>query len=810
MLKLKYKPSLYFTLALTITFTVLVVLALHTSSTYNTIKTDTVLKMRTDSIKTIDVLEKNIATFIESYAVNEYDKLLNNEMKLSQHLAIIVKDYNMGKILSSDAYISGKIKLSSGKIVDFDPSNKQHKKLTTKALFFQSKKVLSSKGEEIGSISIYISGKNLENKLNRLIKDSIFDFILITFILTFLLYLSIYYFIIKPISNISYTLSIQDNDGIPINRIDFSGPKEISSLAKTINFMLDAIKKSRLKIEQHNKELDYTAKHDMLTDLPNRFLFNELIQKLLYKTKEDNTHLALLYIDLDGFKDINDKHGHEAGDLVLIKISQKIKTLLNKEDFVARLGGDEFVVALANLDNTKNIMLHLNRFLEVLKQNIPNPKDASQISTITSSIGVTFYPQQNEIGPEALLRQAAQAMYDAKKLGKNQYHIFNLDIDSSIKEHLHIIQDFEQSLKQNHFVLHYQPKADMRTNKIIGFETLLRWEHPQRGMLYPDQFLPQINTEKELMLSLGEWVVTSAFNQFSKWKEAGYDFSLSINISAHEFKEIKTFNLLKSLLEKYPNISPSEIEFEILETHAFDDILQAQRMIKTFQKLGFKIALDDFGTGYSTLSYLKDLSINTLKIDKSFVMDMLEDRASLSILEATLGLAEAFGCDVIAEGVESIEHGNTLIQLGCYNAQGYVLSKPMPSNEVIEWLKSYKGYKDWEENSKKFFHDNSALYATVEHKQWIKNLKKYLDDPVNNVYPELDKHKCSFAKWLKNDAKKYFSSESVKNIDDLHGKIHALANEVVNNKEIDKNIYFQKIMKLHEKIKIELNKYYGL
>jgi diguanylate cyclase (GGDEF)-like protein len=780
---------------------VLIVLALDARANYKELKSDAVLEMKKDSAKTIDVLEKNIATFIEAYAINEYDKLVFNEIKSSQHLAIIVKDYNMGEILGSHAYVSGAIKLNPEKTTNYDPQNKQHNSIIKKAFFSQNKEILSAKGKVIGIISVYISDNTLENKLDTLVKNSILDFFMISIILTIVLFLTIYYFILKPISDISNTLSKRDKDGIPTQSLKIDGPKEVSFLSNTINFMLDSIKKSRLKIELQNKELDYTAKHDMLTDLPNRFLFSEYFQTLLDKTKKDKTHLALLYIDLDGFKDINDKYGHDIGDKLLINVAQKIKTLLNKGDFVARLGGDEFVVAIGDLSSAKDIIPLLENFLKVLRQKVKNPKNEKEYLDMSASIGATIYPQENEIGPEALLRQADQAMYDAKKLGKNQYHIFNLDIASSIKEHLHTIQDFELSLKNNDFVLYYQPKVYMPTNQIIGFEALLRWQHPKKGLLYPDEFLPKVNGQKELMLGLGEWVMSNAFKQYSKWRDAGYVFMLSINISAHEFKEAKTFNLLESLLKKYPNISPDDVEFEILETHAFEDISKADKMINTFQRLGFNIALDDFGTGYSTLTYLKDLSINTLKIDKSFVMDMLSDRASLSILEATIGLAEAFGCDVIAEGVESVEHGNFLIQLGCNQAQGYVLSKPMPADEVLSWVDSYKGYKSWEITAKSSFEDNSALYATIEHREWVKHIQNYLNDPKEHMFiPELNENKCSFSKWLNNEAKKQFSQTTLNKLNDTHSQIHKLATKAIDSDIKEKDSYIDNILKLHKEI----------
>jgi len=924
----KYKPSLYLTLALTIILTVLVVLSLHTRTNYNELKSNTIVQMKSESTETIKLLLKNISNDLESYAINEYNKVLANQMKVSNYLAIVVKDYNMGEIVGGQVYISGKIRIND-KIIDFDQNNIEHIKKIKKAYIHKSEDIISSNSKLIGNISIYLSDKELQEKLDELILNSIIDFFLVASILIITLFINIYIFIVKPISNISKTLLKQDKHGIPTDVLPHHGPKEISRLSQTINFMLDSIKKSRLKISEQNKQLinerdrfelavdgtqdglwdwdmqnntvsfsdrfytmlgyekndivhttegwyeiihqqdrakadkevqlyleskgvkkyentfrvlkknedyiwvtsrgkalfaedgtpirfvgfmtditeqvkyneqlDYIAKHDMLTGLPNRYLFTEYIQKLLEKTKQNDNHMALLYIDLDGFKDINDHFGHELGDKILIQISKKIKDTLRTEDFVARLGGDEFIVALANIDPKSDVGPIFNSFLETLQQNVVNPKDKTESIQMTASIGATFYPQSEEIGPEALLRQADQAMYDAKKLGKNQYHIFNLDLDSSTREQLKVIQDFELSLKNNDFVLYYQPKVDMRNNKVIGFETLLRWQHPEKGMMFPDQFLPIINPQKELMLGLGEWVVTNAFKQYSKWREQGYEFMLSINISAHEFKETKTFTLLKSLLEKYPNISPKDVEFEILETHAFDDIAQANKMISTFKEMGFQIALDDFGTGYSTLSYLKDLSINTLKIDKSFVMDMLHDRASLSILEATIALADAFRCAVIAEGVESEEHGNVLIQLGCYQAQGYVLSRPMPCDEVENWIKSYMGYESWEKNSKKLFHENSSLYALVEHKEWIKALEDYVKDP--EFYPftkKISSKDCNFSKWLNSDAKKHFSKKAIEQIDTLHDEIHKLAKQIISTDESKDQELLDKIINIHE------------
>ena len=446
---------------------------------------------------------------------------------------------------------------------------------------------------------------------------------------------------------------------------------------------------------EHQKELEHSAKHDSLTHLPNRFLFNELIQSMLYRVVRNRKGLALIYIDLDGFKEVNDTFGHEAGDVVLVEVSRRMKELLRQEDILARLGGDEFVVALSDIAKSEDIIPLLERFLKVLNEPIHFQNAIMHLLQVSASIGVSTYPQEKELGPEALLRQADQAMYEAKNGGKNQYRFFNLKENESLKSHQEFLAEFSHAISAGELQLHYQPKVDMQKGLVLGAEALLRWNHPQKGLLYPDYFLPDVNDNAEIMLQLGRWVISSAIQQLSLWVSKGYKLSMNINISAHEFNDKSTIPFISSLLNTYTMIDPSQIELEILETNALKDIQMAHNVIKEFHALGLSIALDDFGTGYSTMSYLKELPVNTLKIDKSFVIEMLHNKGSYSILEAAIGLSHAFHCQTIAEGVESQEHGVKLIELGCKVGQGYVIAKPMPADSFELWFKEWRGFESW-------------------------------------------------------------------------------------------------------------------
>jgi EAL domain-containing protein (putative c-di-GMP-specific phosphodiesterase class I) len=313
---------------------------------------------------------------------------------------------------------------------------------------------------------------------------------------------------------------------------------------------------------------------------------------------------------------------------------------------------------------------------------------------VSASIGVTFYPQTQDMDADQLLRQADQAMYQAKLAGKNRFHVFDAMQDSSLRVHYESLARIRLALSEHEFVLYYQPKVNMRTGQVIGVEALIRWQHPERGLLAPAVFLPVI--EDHLMaVALGEWVIDTALTQIELWRGAGFDTSVSVNIGARQLQQLDFVERLSSILQAHPQVNPACLELEILETSALEDIAQVSQVIEDCSRIGVSFALDDFGTGYSSLSYLKRLRVALLKIDKSFVRDMLDDPDDLAILEGVISLAGSFRRQVIAEGVETVAHGVLLLQLGCELAQGYGIAYPMPAEALAQWAASWRPDPAW-------------------------------------------------------------------------------------------------------------------
>jgi EAL domain-containing protein (putative c-di-GMP-specific phosphodiesterase class I) len=315
---------------------------------------------------------------------------------------------------------------------------------------------------------------------------------------------------------------------------------------------------------------------------------------------------------------------------------------------------------------------------------------------VSVSIGVTFYPQDQDIDADQLLRQADQAMYQSKLAGKNRYHVFDPVKDSYIRVHHEGLERIRMALLQNEFVLHYQPKVNMRSGKVIGAEALIRWQHPEKGLLAPGIFLPVIE-DHVLAVVVGEWVIDMALAQVETWQSAGLDLPVSVNIGARQLQQSNFVQRLQAILAKHPSVSPAKLELEVLETSALADISQVSQVIEDCAQIGVRFALDDFGTGYSSLTYLKRLRVSLLKIDQSFVRDMLVDPDDLAILEGVIGLAAAFKRHVIAEGVESVEHGTALLHLGCDLAQGYGIARPMPAEQMPAWADTWQPDAAWSE-----------------------------------------------------------------------------------------------------------------
>lgn len=442
---------------------------------------------------------------------------------------------------------------------------------------------------------------------------------------------------------------------------------------------------TNLNLEKANSALSFSAHYDELTGLPNRTLLSDRMQQAMIKCQRNNQSMAVAFIDLDGFKWINDSYGHSVGDQFLRLITQKLKQSLREGDTLARIGGDEFVAVIDELGLPEDAHKVLWRLLEAAANELNI--NGNRLKT-TASIGVTFYPENN-CSPDQLLRSADQAMYKAKQLGKDCWHIFDIQEDVAVKSKIEEIERIRLALYNEEFVLFYQPKIDLRSKQLIGMEALIRWNHPEQGILPPVVFLPIIEHDL-LSIELGEWVIHTALEQLESWRSTSLEVPISVNISPMQLQSSDFVSRLKHILKKFPSRNLNNLEFEILESSALEDIDLAKEVINQCKQLGITFSIDDFGTGYSSLSYLKKIPAEYLKIDQTFVRDMLADADDCTIIKGIIELSKAFNLKVIAEGVETPAHGEVLTELGCFLAQGYGIAKPMSASDMPVWIKRWQ------------------------------------------------------------------------------------------------------------------------
>jgi diguanylate cyclase (GGDEF)-like protein len=387
---------------------------------------------------------------------------------------------------------------------------------------------------------------------------------------------------------------------------------------------------------------------------------------------------------------VNDAYGHESGDELLVAVSLHMKEALREGDTLARIGGDEFVAVLADLEQMTDCEEVLIRLLQAVADPVTVGDTILQVS---ASIGVTLYPQHGADAGQ-LMRQADQAMYIAKQGGKNRYHLFDADHDTAVQAGYESLKRIRRALELSEFVLYYQPQVNMKTGEVIGTEALIRWQHPERGLMPPADFLPIIENHP-IGIELGEWVIDTVLTQMSEWLTSGLNIPVSVNIGCRQLQQADFVIRLSALLALHPDIQPCSLELEVLETSAFADMAAVSAKVQACRDIGMHIALDDFGTGYSSLTYLKHLPIDMLKIDQSFVRDMLDDPDDLAIFQAVISLAKAFHCNVIAECVETFAHSTRLLSMGCELGQGYGIARPMPAADLPGWVANWKQDADW-------------------------------------------------------------------------------------------------------------------
>ena len=530
------------------------------------------------------------------------------------------------------------------------------------------------------------------------------------------------------------------------------------------------------KSKEQERSLELMAHYDVLTQLPNRVLFADRFSLAIAHSKRTDTLLAICFLDLDDFKPVNDNYGHEIGDQLLIEVSNRIKENIREEDTLSRQGGDEFTLLLGNLESSFQCEQMLERIHYSLAQ--PYLIDEKTIS-ISASSGVTLYPNDNA-DLDALIRHADQAMYQAKLIGKNRYQLFNTEHDQQIIQKHHQLDDIEQALSGNEFCLFYQPKVNMKTGVVFGAEALIRWIHPEKGLIPPLKFLPVIE-DTELEILIGDWVINEALKQLAQWNKSGINIEVSINISSYHLQSSSFCAGLKNALSKYPEVDAEYFQLEILESSALGDLETIRRIINNCRKeLGVNVALDDFGTGYSSLTHLRSLPVNTIKIDQSFVRDVLDDPSDFAIIEGVIGLSNSFSRELIAEGVETTDHGVMLLLMGCVRAQGYGIARPMPADELPDWLFSYTPNAEWLSvaNKDRSLKETKIKLLRLVTKQWQKSFElNILDAPSNNKsWPISNPTKCHLGNWIQRTEQEHiFDSHWIEKLNKAYFELHTIS-----------------------------------
>jgi len=517
-----------------------------------------------------------------------------------------------------------------------------------------------------------------EARLQAKLTDRIQSLLLIIAISLIAVITAIYWLVLKLRANMqlfqqTFTDSINSRVHIDVRNVYF---EEFKLLAHQANTMIDGL---NLQAE----ELRHRAYHDHLTGLPNRMFGTRYLSEAIEKARAQQQHVSLLFIDLDNFKEVNDTQGHSAGDLLLKMVASRLQSLVQQGDLVARLGGDEFTIISQALPSSQRQIRLAEQVLEVFQQ----PFTLNEQQTwVTASIGLSSYPE-NGNSAELLLRNADAAMYRAKGDGKNGYSLYDSTMTDEVATRVATIEALREAIEQKQFMLYYQPRIETGSGQVIGAEALIRWHHPERGLVPPDQFIPFAEASGQI-IALGSWVLEEACRQFVRWQQAGMELPcISVNISGHQLREADFVDQLAATLAR-TGCPASAIELEITESVLMDSTHRNCHTLQAIRDLGCPIAIDDFGTGYSSLSYLKRLPIDTLKIDRSFILEVHKDGHDKAITSAIIALAQSLKLEVVAEGVEGVEHIEMLRALGCFQVQGYHFCRPLPVPDFEHYLES--------------------------------------------------------------------------------------------------------------------------
>jgi diguanylate cyclase (GGDEF)-like protein len=436
--------------------------------------------------------------------------------------------------------------------------------------------------------------------------------------------------------------------------------------------------------ELYDKEahIRHQAYHDALTDLPNRTLFQDRMRQAMVHCQRTDCQLAVMFIDLDRFKNINDSLGHDVGDMLLQAAGTRLQDTLREGDTVSRFGGDEFVILITDMHSPQIAEHVAEKVIEVLGTPF---RIGTHELTVTSSIGISIFPDDGE-DIATLLKNADTAMYRAKDLGRDNFQFYTADMNARALERMALENDLRKAIEREELVLHYQPRVNLKSGRIIGMEALVRWNHPVRGMISPGEFIP-VAEESGLIAPIGEWVLKTACRQTRLWHQAGYDLRISVNLSARQFGQEGMLGTIDETLNEC-GMQGQWLELELTESLIMQNPESTIGLLNQLKERGIWIAIDDFGTGYSSLNYLKRFPIDILKIDQSFVRDISSDPNDAAIAETIIALGHSLNLEVIAEGVETTEQLAFLKSRHCDELQGFLFSRPLPVNRFSQLLES--------------------------------------------------------------------------------------------------------------------------
>lgn len=467
---------------------------------------------------------------------------------------------------------------------------------------------------------------------------------------------------------------------IDVNSSFAKQSKDYSKLKQSLDKTMSELEQFNEKLKKNQKMIEQMAFYDSLTNLPNRNLLKDRFEVMLAQASRVDKKVAVFYMDLDYFKNLNDSQGHLAGDQFLVEVGQYIKSCIRKGDTVGRLGGDEFVILLGNIDHQEEAI----KLAQKLNQKMKAPFNINGREVYSGfSIGIAFYPNDG-MDMKTVFENADTAMYQAKKRGRNTFQLFTSSMNEKIIQKVNLKQDIQRAIKRDEFELHYQPQMDLAKGYITGIEALLRWRRQDGKLLFPDKFIP-VAEESSLILDLGEWVLNAACKQIQSWsKLSNLIPPLAINLSTLQFKQFDLVKNIEKTTERF-GVDPSAFELEITETNLMVDTSITIKNLNELREMGFRLSLDDFGTGFSSLNYLTKLPVQSLKIDKTFVSDY-KDKKNHAIILAIIALSKELELTTIAEGVETFDQRDFLLDTGCDQYQGYLFSPPLPAEEIANLI----------------------------------------------------------------------------------------------------------------------------